>query len=123
MRKMQNDIEKEILETYNWIKTKKYNDDITLSWEERYKKLEKHHIEETSFLIEKVRDIRFIPFESLRVETRDIGLIMGSFSQGHCNIYNDDKIIYTNECTVMNVIINLYKKELRVDKLDSLLKD
>lgn len=57
MRKMQNDIEKEILETYNWIKTKKYNDDITLSWEERYKKLEKHHIEETSFLIGKVRDI------------------------------------------------------------------
>ena len=48
---------KEILETYKWIKVKKYKDDNTLSFEERYKKLEQHHIEETNFLIEKIRDI------------------------------------------------------------------
>ena len=52
------EIEKnEILETYKWIKIKKYRDDENLSWEERYKKLEKHHIEETNFLIGKIRDV------------------------------------------------------------------
>ena len=30
---------KEILETYKWIKIKKYKDDDTLTWEERYKRL------------------------------------------------------------------------------------
>lgn len=48
---------KEILETYKWIKIKKYKDDDTLTWEERYKRLEQHHIEETNFLIGKVREI------------------------------------------------------------------
>jgi hypothetical protein len=48
---------KEILETYKWIKIKKYRDDERLSWEERYKKLEEHHVEETNFLIDKIRDI------------------------------------------------------------------
>lgn len=53
-----NDVEKnEILQTYKWIKVKKYKDDDSLSWEERYKRLELHHIEETNFLIEKIRDI------------------------------------------------------------------
>jgi hypothetical protein len=47
----------EILETYKWIKVKKYTDDETLTWEERYKRLEEHHIEETSFLINKIREI------------------------------------------------------------------
>ena len=48
---------KEILETYKWIKVKKYIDDDNLSWEDRYKKLENHHIDETNFLINKLRDI------------------------------------------------------------------
>lgn len=48
---------KEILETYKWIKIKKYKDDISLSWEERFSKLEEHHIEETQFLINKIREI------------------------------------------------------------------
>ncbi len=47
----------EILETYKWIKVKKYVDDPNLSWEERYKRLEQHHVEETTFLINKVREI------------------------------------------------------------------
>ncbi len=46
-----------ILETYKWIKVKSYVDDESLSWEERYKKLEKHHIEETTFLIDKIREV------------------------------------------------------------------
>ncbi len=45
-----------ILETYKWIKVKKYVDDQSLSWEERYKRLEKHHLEETNFLIDKIRE-------------------------------------------------------------------
>jgi len=50
--------EKEIiLNTYKWIKVPRYKDDSTLSWEERYKKLEEHHIEETQFLIDKVREL------------------------------------------------------------------
>ncbi len=44
-------------EGYSWIKVKKYKMDESLSWEERYKQLEAHHIEETSFLIEEVRKI------------------------------------------------------------------
>lgn len=48
---------KEILETYKWIKVKKYIDDDNLSWEDRYKKLENHHIDETTFLINKIREI------------------------------------------------------------------
>lgn len=42
---------------YKWIKVKKYRDDPELSWEERYKKLEKHHVEETTFLINEVRKL------------------------------------------------------------------
>ncbi|MBW4605310.1 MAG: hypothetical protein KME29_38615 [Calothrix sp. FI2-JRJ7] len=47
----------EILDTYKWIKVKRYKDDVTKSWEERYKELEKHHLEETNFLITKIREI------------------------------------------------------------------
>ena len=61
---------------------------------------------------------RFEDSESLRIETVCI-----TSSQGHCNVYKDDRIVYINECIVMDVIINLYKKELRFDKLNSLLKD
>ncbi|MBP6732083.1 MAG: hypothetical protein KA149_08490 [Chitinophagales bacterium] len=53
-----NELEKkEILETYKWIKVKKYNMREDLSWEERYKELEQHHLEETTFLIEKIREL------------------------------------------------------------------
>ena len=48
---------KEILETYKWIKVEKYKDDSGLTWEERYRRLEQHHIEETKFLIDKIRNI------------------------------------------------------------------
>ena len=48
---------KEILKTYKWVKIKKYKDDDTLTWEERYKRLEQHHIEETNFLIDKIREM------------------------------------------------------------------
>lgn len=48
---------KEILETHKWIKVEKYNDDNTLTWEKRYKRLEAHHLEETNFLISKIREI------------------------------------------------------------------
>lgn len=42
---------------YSWIKVKKYKMDESKSWQERYKDLESHHIEETTFLIEKVREL------------------------------------------------------------------
>lgn len=35
----------------SWIKVKRYVDDPTLSWEERYAALEAHHLVETKFLI------------------------------------------------------------------------
>lgn len=42
---------------YKWIKVKRYVDDPSLSWEERYKRLEEHHMKETTFLIEEVRNL------------------------------------------------------------------
>ena len=39
---------------FSWIKIPKYKDDPTKSWEERYEDLKKHHIEETSFLIDTI---------------------------------------------------------------------
>jgi hypothetical protein len=48
---------KEILNSHKWIKVKQYQMNEQLSWEERYRELEKHHIEETTFLIDKLREI------------------------------------------------------------------
>lgn len=48
---------KKILETYSWIKVPKYKDDPSLSLEERFKLLEEHHIKETTFLIQKIREV------------------------------------------------------------------
>jgi hypothetical protein len=42
---------------YGWIRVKKYKMDENKSWEERYEQLEQHHIEETQFLINKVREL------------------------------------------------------------------
>jgi len=47
----------EILNSYKWIKVPKYRDDESLSWAERYRLLNEHHIRETTFLIEKLREI------------------------------------------------------------------
>lgn len=46
-----------ILETFGWIRVARYRDDETLSWEERYNRLEQHHVEETTFLIERIRTL------------------------------------------------------------------
>ena len=54
---MSTEEKQEILDTYKWIKVKKYKDDESLSYEERYSRLEQHHIEETTFLIDKIREI------------------------------------------------------------------
>ncbi len=54
---MNNEDKNEILNTFKWIKVKKFKDDETKTWEERYKDLEKHHVEETQFLIDKIREI------------------------------------------------------------------
>ena len=47
----------ESYEGYSWIKVKRYSMDATKSWEERYRELDAHHIAETTFLIEKVREL------------------------------------------------------------------
>lgn len=47
----------EILNSYKWIKVKPYKMNDSLSWEERYRELEKHHIDETNFLINKIREV------------------------------------------------------------------
>ncbi len=47
----------EILNTYKWIKVKKYKKEDYINIEDAYTALEAHHIEETSFLLKKLRDI------------------------------------------------------------------
>jgi hypothetical protein len=42
-------------EGYGWIKVGRHRDDPTLSWEERFRVLESHHVKETQFLIEEIR--------------------------------------------------------------------
>lgn len=42
---------------YKWIKVKSFKFDPNKTWEENYKGLEKHHVEETTFLIETVRQV------------------------------------------------------------------
>ena len=42
---------------YKWIKVKQFKFDPSKSWEENYKLLEQHHIEETTFLIETIRHV------------------------------------------------------------------
>lgn len=56
------DEEKEIyLNSYKWIKVKRFRPD-EYSKDELYDALEKHHLEETNFLINKVRElIELIP--------------------------------------------------------------
>jgi len=47
----------EILDGYGWIKVPKFEDDLSLPLEERYLRLNIHHVEETNFLINKIREI------------------------------------------------------------------
>lgn len=61
---MDNNERDKILNTYEWIKVKKYDgyegNDMTnpnVDWKSEYKQLMKHHKEETEFLINKIREI------------------------------------------------------------------
>jgi len=60
---------------YKWIKVKSYKMDVDKSWEERYKELEAHHIEETTFLINEVRklaaELRNPDYAKVRQKWRD----------------------------------------------------
>jgi hypothetical protein len=47
----------EYYQGYGWIKVKRFQDDETKSWEERFKALEAHHEKETNFLINEVRKL------------------------------------------------------------------
>ena len=42
---------------FAWIKVPRYVMDESKSWPERYQALERHYIEETTFLIAKVREL------------------------------------------------------------------
>jgi hypothetical protein len=44
-------------EGYNWIKSGRHKFNPEKSWEENYRDLEKHHVEETTFLIEEIRKL------------------------------------------------------------------
>lgn len=48
---------KEYYSNYKWIKVKKYTMDESKSWEGRYQDLDKHHIEETTLLINEIRKL------------------------------------------------------------------
>jgi hypothetical protein len=47
----------EILNTFKWIKVKRWEHDPKLSTEDNYISLQKHHKEETEFLINKIREM------------------------------------------------------------------
>ncbi len=54
---------------YKWIPVKHFRFDPVKSWEENFRALEKHHIEETSFLIEEVRKLAAkLPKENRHVD-------------------------------------------------------
>jgi hypothetical protein len=42
---------------YAWTKVPKYVMNESATWEERYREFEQHHIQETTFLIAKVREL------------------------------------------------------------------
>lgn len=42
---------------YSWIKVKRYSYDRSVSLKDNYANLEDHHTKETTFLIEKVREL------------------------------------------------------------------
>lgn len=42
---------------YSWIKVKKWKDDLSKSYEERLALLEKHHIEETNWLLNEIKSL------------------------------------------------------------------
>jgi hypothetical protein len=44
-------------EGYKWIKAGRHKYDPQKSWEDNYRDLEKHHIEETTFLINEIRKL------------------------------------------------------------------
>lgn len=52
---MREDERHEILNTYRWIKVPRYRDDPSLDAEQRLTNLQRHHVEETAFLIDKIR--------------------------------------------------------------------
>ena len=49
--------QKDILESYNWIRVKKFKDDESLPIADRLARLQEHHEEETTFLINFIRDL------------------------------------------------------------------
>lgn len=61
---------KEHYADYKWIKVKRYTDDPTKPWEDRYKSLDEHHLKETTFMIEEVRRLadKLDEYEKLKVE-------------------------------------------------------
>lgn len=42
---------------FSWIKVKRFRDNPTLSWEDRFILLNKHHLQETEFLVDEIRKL------------------------------------------------------------------
>lgn len=60
------------------LKIKKYIEDVSLPYEERYKQLEKHHLEETAELIKIIEALEkeiyiYLPFDHPLVYNRKLG--------------------------------------------------
>lgn len=53
--------------TYKWIKVKRHVDNPSLTPEERLRALEKHHLEETNFLIAEVRHLASLLDNALKL--------------------------------------------------------
>jgi hypothetical protein len=96
-------------EGYKWIKVQKYKMDETKSWEERYAELDRHHIAETTFLIEKVREL------AAKVDDCKMHLPHELWSYGH----KDDRRFTSNHfpfgMTKEEVVDSLIKEGKRID--------
>ncbi len=81
------------------IPIKKHIDDPSLTWEERYKSLEAHHLEETAWLIKELKKARLlqhtlckltVPKEGLK--PNHIGVVVHSYQADYYEVeFNDLK--------------------------------
>jgi hypothetical protein len=67
---MENSEIREIINSYSWIKVKRFSPDNHVNdWEGEYARLEKHHKAETEFLINKCRELAVELFRSQNPRT------------------------------------------------------
>ena len=77
---------------YSWIKVPKYEMNESLSWEERYKQLEDHHIKETQFLIDELRSQDIVVPKEVTRQMENYERVVG-----YMKTLFDDEIFFTKK--------------------------